>query len=112
MFDLTPFATFEVTGPGSLAALQRLTTNQMDKPVGTITYTAILTPGGGIKCDLTVTRLAERRFMVVTGGAMGLHDLGWIQGTRAGRRLGDGERRHVGTIYAALGSGGRERAIC
>ena len=79
MFDLTPFATFEITGPGSLAALQRLTTNQMDRPVGTITYTAMLTPSGGIKCDLTVTRLAEQRFMVVTGGAMGLHDLGWIQ---------------------------------
>ena len=79
MFDLTPFATFEVTGPGSLAALQRLTTNEMNKPVGTITYTSMLTPRGGIKCDLTVTRLGARRFMVVTGGAMGLHDLGWIQ---------------------------------
>ncbi len=79
MFDLTPFATFEITGAGALAALQRLTTNQMDQPVGTITYTAMLTPAGGIKCDLTVTRLSERHFMVVTGGAMGLHDLGWIQ---------------------------------
>ena len=79
MFDLTPFATFEITGTGSLAALQRLTTNQMDMPVGTITYTPMLTPRGGIKCDLTVTRLAEQQFMVVTGGAMGLHDLGWIQ---------------------------------
>jgi len=80
MFDLTPFATFEVTGPGSLKALQRLATNQMDTPVGRITYTAMLTPSGGIKCDLTVTRLAEHRFTVVTGGAMGLHDLGWIHG--------------------------------
>ena len=79
MFDLTPFAKFEVAGPGSLDALQRLATNQMNKPVGTITYTSMLTTSGGIKCDLTVTRLAEDRFMVVTGGAMGLHDLAWIQ---------------------------------
>ncbi len=79
MFDLTPFAKFEVTGPGSLAALQRLTANQMNKPVGTVTYTPMLTPRGGIKCDLTVTRLGENRFMVVTGGAMGLHDLDWIR---------------------------------
>ena len=79
MFDLTPFAKFEVAGPGSLDALQRLSTNQMNKPVGTITYTSMLTPSGGIKCDLTVTRLADDRFMVVTGGAMGLHDLAWIQ---------------------------------
>ena len=79
MFDLTPFAKFEVAGPGSLDALQRLSTNQMNKPVGTITYTSMLTTSGGIKCDLTVTRLDKDRFMVVTGGAMGLHDLAWIE---------------------------------
>ena len=79
MFDLTPFAKFEVSGPGALSALQRLSSNQMNKPVGTITYTSMLTPRGGIKCDLTVTRLAKDRFMIVTGGAMGLHDLAWIE---------------------------------
>ena len=79
MFDMTPFAEFEVAGPGALAALQRLATNQMNKPVGSITYTSMVTPSGGIKCDLTVTRLGEERFMVVTGGGMGLHDLAWIE---------------------------------
>ena len=79
MFDMTPFAEFEVTGPGALAALQKLATNQMNKPVGSITYTSMVTPGGGIKCDLTITRLGEERFMVVTGGGMGLHDLAWIE---------------------------------
>ena len=62
MFDMTPFAEFEVTGPGALNALQQLATNQMNKPVGSITYTSMLTPSGGIKCDLTVTRLGEERF--------------------------------------------------
>ena len=79
LFDLTPFAKFEVTGPGALGALQRLASNQMNKPVGSITYTSMLTPSGGIKCDLTVTRLGKERFLVVTGGAMGLHDLDWIR---------------------------------
>ena len=79
LFDLTPFAIFELTGPGALPALQRLAANQMDGPAGAVTYTAMLTPNGGIKCDLTVTRLAEDRFMIVTGGAMGLHDLDWIE---------------------------------
>ena len=79
LFDLTPFAKFEVTGPGALKALQRLSANQMDRPAGAVTYTAMLTPRGGIKCDLTVTRLEEERFLVITGGAMGLHDLGWIE---------------------------------
>lgn len=79
LFDMTPFAEFEVTGVGALAAIQRLATNQMNKPVGSVTYTSMVTPGGGIKCDLTVTRLGEERFMVVTGGGMGLHDLAWIE---------------------------------
>ena len=79
LFDLTPFAIFEMTGPAALPALQRLAANQMDRPVGSITYTAMPTPRGGIKCDLTVTRLAEERFMIVTGGAMGLHDLAWME---------------------------------
>ena len=79
MFDMTPFAKFELMGRGALAALQRLAANQMGKPVGTITYTPMLTPAGGIKCDLTVTRLGEARFMIVTGGAMGLHDLDWMR---------------------------------
>ena len=79
MFDMTPFAKFELTGPGALAALQSLASNDMDKPVGRVTYTSMLTPAGGIKCDLTVTRLAHGRFMIVTGGALGLHDLDWIR---------------------------------
>ena len=79
LFDLTPFAIFELTGPGALPALQRLASNRIDRPAGAITYTAMLTPSGGIKCDLTVTRLAEERFMIVTGGATGLHDLDWIE---------------------------------
>jgi len=79
LFDMTPFAKFEISGPGALPALQRLAANQMNKPLGSVTYTSMLTPSGGIKCDLTVTRLAEERFMVVTGGAMGLHDLAWIR---------------------------------
>ena len=78
LFDLTPFAKFEVTGPGALGVLQRLASNDMDRPIGSITYTSMLTPSGGIKCDLTVTRLDEERFLVVTGGGMGLHDLDWI----------------------------------
>ena len=79
LFDLTPFAKFELAGPGALAALQRLAANQMNRPIGAVTYTSMLTESGGIKCDLTVTRLAEDRFLVVTGGPMGLHDLDWIR---------------------------------
>jgi glycine cleavage system aminomethyltransferase T/glycine/D-amino acid oxidase-like deaminating enzyme len=79
LFDLTPFMKLEVTGPGAVALMQRLTANNVDRPPGRVTYTAMLDHRGGIKCDLTVTRLAKDRFLVVTGGAMGLHDLGWMR---------------------------------
>ena len=79
MFDETSFSKIEVLGPGSLAFLQRITDNQMDQPIGAITYTQMPNKHGGIECDLTVTRLASDRFQIVTGTAFGNHDLSWIR---------------------------------
>ena len=79
MFDETSFSKIEVIGPGSLAFLQYITDNQMDQPVGAITYTSMLNKHGGIECDLTVTRLATDRFQIITGTAFGNHDLSWIR---------------------------------
>jgi glycine cleavage system T protein len=79
LFDLSPFTKITVRGPGALAYLQQLAANDIDRPPGTIVYTAMLTPGGRIMCDLTVTRVAEDEFFVVTGGAVGKHDLGWMR---------------------------------
>ncbi len=79
LFDETSFAKIEISGPGSLAFLQRLCDNEMDRPVGRITYTQMLNQRGGIECDFTVTRLTEDRFFIVTGTAFGNHDLGWIR---------------------------------
>jgi glycine cleavage system T protein len=79
MYDLTPFTKIEVTGAGALDFLQYLAANQMDQPVGKVTYTSMLNDRGGIVCDLTITRLAPGRFLIVTGGAAGPHDLAWIR---------------------------------
>ena len=79
MFDLTPFAKLEVSGPGALPFLQYVTANQMDQPSGKVTYTSMLNRQGRIKCDLTVTRLEADRFLVITGGIFGVHDLAWLR---------------------------------
>jgi dimethylglycine oxidase len=79
LFDLTPFTKVEVAGPGALGFLQRLAANDVDKPIGVIVYTAMLSPRGGIMCDLTITRLGPDRFWVVTGGAVGRHDIAWMR---------------------------------
>jgi 4-methylaminobutanoate oxidase (formaldehyde-forming) len=80
LFDFTSFSKIEIGGQGSLQFLQGLAANQMDKPAGSITYTQLLNERGGIECDLTVTRLGEERFRLITGTAFGTHDLGWIRG--------------------------------
>jgi glycine cleavage system aminomethyltransferase T len=79
LFDETSFSKIEVQGPGALSALERITTNHMDRPLGTITYTQLLNQRGGIQCDLTVTRLEDDRFQIITGTAFGAHDLAWIR---------------------------------
>ena len=77
--DLTAFAIFDVTGPGALEAVQRIAMRQMDVAVGRVVYTPVLTPSGGFKADLTIMRMADDVFRVVTGGAWGMSDLKWFK---------------------------------
>ncbi|TMG29557.1 MAG: FAD-dependent oxidoreductase, partial [Chloroflexi bacterium] len=79
LFDETSFAKIEISGPGALRFLQALCDNDLDHPVGSITYTQMLNQRGGIECDFTVTRLGEARFFIVTGTAFGNHDLAWMR---------------------------------
>jgi glycine cleavage system aminomethyltransferase T/glycine/D-amino acid oxidase-like deaminating enzyme len=77
--DLTAFAIFDVAGPGALDVVQRVAMRQMDVPVGRVVYTPVLMPAGGFKADLTIMRMAENVFRVVTGGAWGMSDLKWFK---------------------------------
>jgi 4-methylaminobutanoate oxidase (formaldehyde-forming) len=79
LFDESSFAKIEVAGPGALDLLERLCANEIDRPVGSVVYTSMLNRRGGIECDFTVTRVADDRFLIVTGTAFGNHDLGWIR---------------------------------
>jgi 4-methylaminobutanoate oxidase (formaldehyde-forming) len=65
LFDLSPFAKFEVAGPAALDVVQKTFTADLDVPLNRAVYTLQLNEGGGIALDGTVTRLAEDRFMVV-----------------------------------------------
>jgi glycine cleavage system aminomethyltransferase T/glycine/D-amino acid oxidase-like deaminating enzyme len=84
MFDLTAFCMFDLVGPGALESVQRVAVRQMDAKVGRVVYTPILTPGGGFRADLTIMRLGDERFRVVTGGAHGMADLKWFADNLAG----------------------------
>ncbi|MEA2667506.1 MAG: hypothetical protein QOJ33_440, partial [Chloroflexota bacterium] len=79
LFDETSFSKIEISGPGALGFLQYLCDNEMDRPLGSVTYTQMLNRRGGIECDFTVSRLDTNRFFIVTGTAFGNHDLGWMR---------------------------------
>ena len=75
LIDMSSFTKVEISGVGALVALQRVAANDLDRAPGSIVYTQFLNPRGGIEADLTITRLAEDRFYLVTGSAFGPHDL-------------------------------------
>lgn len=79
IFDQSSFAKFEVGGRDAAKALEWICANRMDKPVGRLTYTQLLNTRGGIECDLTVTRLAQDLFYLVTGTGFRVHDSAWIR---------------------------------
>jgi 4-methylaminobutanoate oxidase (formaldehyde-forming) len=77
-FDQSSFAKYSVEGRDALKVLNRVSANNVDVAPGKIVYTQWLNDRGGIEADLTVTRLAEDRFMVVTGAAPQTRDMAWL----------------------------------
>jgi len=78
LVDLTAFSIFDISDPGALDYIQYMTVNQMDVAVGRGVYTPLLNAHGGFKADLTILRLGEEHFRVITGGAGGNVDKKWF----------------------------------
>jgi len=102
LIDMTSFGKIEIYGAGALPLLERLADNQIDRPVGTVVYTQLLTPQGGVLADVTITRLAEDRLRLITGAGFIDNDKGWLH---ANVRSGDGplEIRDVTDELTTLG---------
>lgn len=79
IFDQTSFAKFSLKGRDAAKALNWICANQVDKPVGSLIYTQMLNDKGGIECDLTVARIAEDEYYIVTGTGFATHDFDWIK---------------------------------
>jgi 4-methylaminobutanoate oxidase (formaldehyde-forming) len=79
IIDMTSFGKIDVRGPGALPLLERVAGNLIDRPAGSVVYTQFLEPNGGIAADVTVTRLGEQLFRVVTGAGYVNSDLGWLR---------------------------------
>ena len=95
LLDQTSFAKFLVQGPDAEDVLQRICANDVAVPAGKLVYTQWLNERGGIEADLTVTRLSETAFMVVTGAGVALHDHTWLM-----RNIADDARVVVTDVTA------------
>ncbi len=78
LFDQSSFAKFRIEGPDAEFALQWMCANDVGKPPGHLTYTQMLNHHGGIECDVTVSRLSDHNFYIVTGTGSRTHDYDWI----------------------------------
>ncbi|MDH3660352.1 MAG: FAD-dependent oxidoreductase [Alphaproteobacteria bacterium] len=79
LFDQSSFSKFLVTGPDAARVLNRICANEVNRPPGTVVYTQWLNERGGIEADLTVTRLSETEFLVVSTAAGQTRDFAWLK---------------------------------
>ncbi|MGM0740989.1 MAG: GcvT family protein [Pseudomonadota bacterium] len=107
MYDMSSFGKLRVEGPDAEAFLNHVCGADLSVPVGKIVYTQFLNDRGGIEADVTVTRLSETAWLVVTPAATRLADETWLR-----RNLG--ERIAVITdvtaaeaVLAVMGPGSR-----
>ncbi len=109
LFDQTSFAKFLMVGRDVEAALSWIAANDVAKAQGALTYTQMLNARGGIECDLTVARVSEDRFYIVTGTGFATHDFDWIS-----RNIPDGLDAHLvdvtseNAVFALMGPRARD----
>jgi len=79
LFDQSPFAKILVQGRDAEAFLQRLCAADVAMPPGGVAYTALCNEAGGMESDLTVTRLKDDAFLLITGSQQGIRDEHWLR---------------------------------
>ena len=78
LFDQTSFAKFLVQGPDAETVLQHIFANDVAVETGTLVYSAMLNSRGGFQSDLTINRISENAFMIVTSAGSVTRDFTWI----------------------------------
>ena len=79
IYDLTSMHKYLVEGPAAEGVLQNLCANDVAVPVGKVVYTPMLNERGGFESDLSVTRIAEESFFIVTSVGTGVRDFDYIK---------------------------------
>ncbi|MFK4792441.1 FAD-dependent oxidoreductase [Sphingobium sp. ZW T5_29] len=97
VFDLSCYVKYLMEGRDALKVLNKLSANEIDVPVGKLVYTQWLNPKGGIEADVTITRLSETSFMIVTIAASQRRDMAWLK-----RHIPDDAHAHVVDITSGM----------
>jgi len=79
LYDMSSFGKIRVESPDAEAFLNHVAGGDMSVPVGKIVYTQFLNEHAGIEADVTVTRLSETAYLVVTPAATAVRDMHWLQ---------------------------------
>jgi 4-methylaminobutanoate oxidase (formaldehyde-forming) len=108
LIDQTSFSKFEISGPGTEAALQRLAANDLSGPAGKAVYTQLCNEKGGIEADVTLVHVAKDLFYLITGSGFGIRDSHWVS-----RHLPEGvTMRDVTNHFATINlCGPKARAV-
>ncbi|MEE8549021.1 MAG: FAD-dependent oxidoreductase [Alphaproteobacteria bacterium] len=97
IFDQTSFSKFLLQGRDAEAVLQNLCANDVGVDAGRIVYTGMLNGRGGYESDVTVTRLAEDAYFIVSGTAQTTRDADWIR-----RNIADGANAALTDVTSAI----------
>ncbi len=79
IFDQSTFAKYLLKGRDAVTVLQHLCANDVDVAPGKVVYTALLNARGTFESDLTVVRLAQDEFYIITATGQATRDFEWIR---------------------------------
>ena len=79
LIDISSFTKFKISGLDALKFLQLICTRDIDMAIDSVIYTLMLNHHGGIMCDVTITRISDKEFLLYCGARIYAHVLGWMQ---------------------------------
>ncbi|MEM7731544.1 MAG: FAD-dependent oxidoreductase [Pseudomonadota bacterium] len=97
VFDQSCFVKYRVDGPDAMRVLNHVCANDVDVPIGRIVYTQWLNARGGIEADVTVTRISETSYLIVTIATSQTRDLAWLK-----RQIPDDARAFAYDVTSGL----------
>jgi 4-methylaminobutanoate oxidase (formaldehyde-forming) len=112
LYDMTSFGKIKVEGPDAESFLNFVAASNLSVPVGKIVYSQFLNASGGIEADVTITRLSETEFIVVTPAATRLADQAWMRRHKGDYRVTLTDMTAAEAVICVMGPNARKLLEC